>query len=82
LGLRRIFPSVRVETGTLEYSLRNEVLKRELIEGEEAEAAAGLVKKALRAAAREKRRAANASTPKPAAVVPGAQPAIAPPLKL
>jgi hypothetical protein len=82
LGLRRIFPGVRVDTEALEYSLRNEVLKRELIEGEEAEAAAALVKKALRAAAREKRRAAKVSTPKPVAVVPSAQPAMAPPLKL
>jgi hypothetical protein len=82
LGLRRIFPSVRVDTEALEYSLRNEVLKRELIEGEEAEGAAALVKKALRAAAREKRRAAKVSTPKPVAVVPSAQPAMAPPLKL
>ena len=69
LSLRRIFPSVRVETETLALVLRNEVLKRELIEGEEAEAAAALVKKALRAAAREKRRAAKANEPKIAAVV-------------
>jgi hypothetical protein len=82
LGLRRIFPSVRVDTEALEYSLRNEVLKRELIEGEEAEAAAALVKKALRAAAREKRRAAKVSTSKPVAVLPSAQPGTAPPLKL
>lgn len=66
LGLRRIFPSVRVETETLEYVLRNEVLKRELVEGEEADAAAALVKKALRAAAREKRRVSKTAAPKPA----------------
>lgn len=65
LGLRRIFPSVRVDAETLEYVLRNEVLKRELVEGEEADAAAALVKKGLRAAAREKRRAAKAGVSKP-----------------
>jgi len=75
LGLRRIFPSVRVETKTLELVLRNEVLKRELIEGEEADAAAALVKKALRAAAREKRRAAKAVAPKAVPVeAPAPQP--------
>jgi hypothetical protein len=70
LGLRRIFPSVRVDTETLEYVLRNEVLKRELVEGEEADAAAALVKKGLRAAAREKRRAAKAGVSAPAHAAP------------
>jgi hypothetical protein len=77
LGLRRIFPSVRVDTDALEHVLRNEVLKRELIEGEDADAAGALVKKALRSAAREKRRAAKASVPKPAPVVPSALHAVA-----
>jgi hypothetical protein len=81
LGLRRIFPSVRVDTEDLDRSLRNEVLKRELIEGDEAEAAAALVKKALRAAAREKRRAIKANIPKPALVVAPAQHVAAPPSK-
>ena len=63
LGIKRIFPSVRVDADLLEFVLRSDVLKRELIEGEEAEIAAALVKKALRAAAREKRRAAQASAP-------------------
>jgi hypothetical protein len=70
LGLRHIFPSVRVDAETLEYVLRNEVLKRELVEGEEADAAAALVKKGLRAAAREKLRAAKAGASKLAQAAP------------
>lgn len=74
LGIRRIFPSVRVDAEVLELALRNDVLKRELIEGEEADTAAALVKKALRAAAREKRRAAKASPPKSTPVAPSPMP--------
>jgi hypothetical protein len=69
LGVSRIFPSVRVDADILELMLRNEILKRELIEGEEADSAAALVKKALRAAARAKRRSMGVATPK-AAVPP------------
>jgi len=54
LGLKRIFPNVQIETKSLEVSLRNEVLKRELVDGDDADAAASLVKKATRAAARRK----------------------------
>jgi predicted type IV restriction endonuclease len=54
LGLRRIFPNVEADTQSLAASLRNEVLKRELIDGEDAEAAGALVKKMSRAAARRK----------------------------
>jgi hypothetical protein len=54
LGLKRIFPSVQVDTDSLEYSLRNAVLKRELIDGDEADAAGALLKKATRAAAKKK----------------------------
>ncbi|MBS0223835.1 MAG: type I restriction enzyme HsdR N-terminal domain-containing protein [Proteobacteria bacterium] len=69
LGLRRIFPSVQVDTETLDLVLRNDVLKRELIEGEEADAAVALVKKATRAAAREKRRVAKMAVVKATAIV-------------
>jgi len=54
LGLKRIFPNVQVDTRSLEGSLRNEVLKRELVDGDDADAAAFLVKKATKAAARRK----------------------------
>lgn len=70
LGIKRIFPSVRVDADVLEFVLRSDVLKRELIEGEEAEVAAALVKKALRAAAREKRRAAKLSAPPTSVALP------------
>jgi len=56
LALRRVFPSVRVDTKMLEAVLRNEVVKRELTEGEESDAAINVLKKGLRAAARAKRR--------------------------
>lgn len=74
LGLRRIFPSVQVDTETLNLVLRNDVLKRELIEGEEADAAVALVKKATRAAAREKRRVAKMAVVKATASVAAASP--------
>lgn len=63
LGLKRVFPNVRIDVDTLEYSLRNEVLKRELIDGEEAECAQTLLKKATRAAARRKRASSPQVTP-------------------
>jgi hypothetical protein len=66
---------VRVETKILELSLRNEVLKRELIEGEEADLAASRVKKALRAAARQKRSVGKIVTSAPLAVSQQAPPA-------
>jgi hypothetical protein len=69
LSLRRIFPSVRIDTKILELSLRNEVLKRELIEGEEADLAASRVKKALRAAARQKRSPGKVAAASPPAMV-------------
>jgi hypothetical protein len=55
LGLRRLFPNVAVDAKSLANSLRNEVLKRELVDGEDAVSAAALVKKVTRAAARRKK---------------------------
>lgn len=55
LGLRRLFPNVNVDAKSLASSLRNEVLKRELVEGEDSLAAAALVKKVARAAERRKK---------------------------
>lgn len=56
LGLRRLFPSVSVDAKSLESSLRNEVLKRELVEGEDSVAATALVKKVTRAADRRRKK--------------------------
>lgn len=55
LGLRRLFPSVAVDAKSLASSLRNEVLKRELVEGEDSTAATALVKKVARAAERRRK---------------------------
>lgn len=77
LGVRRIFPGARVDADVLSLILRNEIVKRELIEGEEAEAASALVKKALRTAAREKRRAAKAAVQGAMSAPPPLVPAIA-----
>jgi hypothetical protein len=72
LALRRYFPNVRIETDALAIALRNDVLKRELVDGDDAEAAEQLIKKVIRSAAR-KRRA------KPGLVAPPASPMNVPP---
>jgi hypothetical protein len=46
--LRRLFPGVRVGTDEIAAFLRNEVLKREVLEGERADAAEKLVRRASR----------------------------------
>lgn len=85
--IRRNFPSVQVDSKTLDMVLRNDVLKRELLEGEGAEVALALVKKVQRAAARKKRVAkpadapANAAVPPLPVVAPSANPAITVPVK-
>ena len=71
-------PLARAITKLLEAALRNEVLKRELVEGEEADRAEAVVKKALRAAAREKRKSAKAVPPRPPAAAPSAPPPAVP----
>jgi hypothetical protein len=54
--IRRL-SGIRVESDYLKDLLKNEIIKRELIEGDDAAAAASTVKKMQRALAREKRRA-------------------------
>ena len=62
--LRRISPGLKVDVEQLETLLANEVIKRELIDSEEAKAAAAFIKKTQRSVAREKRQAeAEAETP-------------------
>jgi predicted type IV restriction endonuclease len=51
--LRRISPSVRIETDEIAETLQNDVIKREALEGDKAEAAAKLVSKAAKKALRE-----------------------------
>ncbi len=66
--IRRL-SGIRIEPDYLKDTLQNEIIKRELIEGEEATAAAATVKKMQRALARERKRAdgednsTDASTP-------------------
>lgn len=87
--IRRHFPGADVDNKALDLVLRNEVLKRELLEGDDAEMASALVRKAQRAAARKKRVAkpaaapANAPAAAPALPVaaPGQSPAITVPVK-
>ena len=64
--LRRLFPGVRVGSEEIAGLLRNEVLKREVLEGERVEAAVKLVRKASRKHQRAK------PEPSAPAVVPAA----------
>lgn len=62
LELRRLFPGVKVDEGALEEALRLDVIKRELVDGDEAAAAGALLKRLTRSLAREKERSSrNAS---------------------
>lgn len=54
--LRRISPGLKVDTDYLRMLLENEVIKRELVESEEATAATSLIKKLQRSLAREKKK--------------------------
>lgn len=65
LELRRLFPGVKVDAEALEEVLRLDVIKRELVDGDEAAAAGALLKRLTRSLAREKERSArNASDTK------------------
>jgi hypothetical protein len=61
--IRRASANVKVEVDFLKSVLQNEVLKRELVEGEEAKQAADFVKKALKAAAKPKQKAEPKNSP-------------------
>lgn len=51
--LRRVAPEARIEISDVKSVLENEVIKRELLEGEKAEQAKGLVRRAAKVALRE-----------------------------
>jgi len=55
--IRKVSANVKVEEDFLKSVLQNEVLKRELVEGEEAKQAADFLKKALKAANKPKQKA-------------------------
>jgi hypothetical protein len=61
--VRRISTNVKVEEDFLKGVLQNEVLKRELVEGEEAKQAADFVKKALKSAAKPKQKPEPKTSP-------------------
>lgn len=52
--LKKISPTIKVEDEFLIHTLTNDIFKRELIEGEEAQAAAELIKKALKVQSKNK----------------------------
>jgi hypothetical protein len=67
--MRRLSPGLSITTDEVEKLLRDEVLKREVLEGERAAAAEALVKRAAR---RRARADASADTPAPAEPAPPA----------
>jgi hypothetical protein len=63
--LKRLFPGVKIDEESLESLIRNDVLKRELLEGERASAAEKLIKRATRRRQRNKtEEASEAQEPK------------------
>lgn len=54
--LRRMFPGVKVDNDFLAKQLRDEVLKREVVEGEAADSAAGMLRKLSRRLEKERER--------------------------
>jgi hypothetical protein len=59
--LRRLYPSVRIDEDVLRAVIESEALKRELVDGDDAKAAQEGVKRAARAAKRQKDKANAAS---------------------
>lgn len=70
--LRKLFPGVKADEEFLGEVLRNEVIKREMIESEDAKQAMDSIRKAARALSKTKARAAEAATePLPPVLEPG-----------
>ncbi len=63
--LRRISPTVRIETDEIADALQADVIKREVLEGDKAEAAAKLVSKAAKRALKESKASADQAPAKP-----------------
>lgn len=60
--LRRLFPYVRIDNDGLRFLLEHEVLKRELVDSDEASSAKGAIKKATRVYERARAKALAAGT--------------------
>ena len=69
--LRRISPDTRVDIEQIDAVLRADVLKREILEGERAEAAKKAIARAARRAQRAKSDDGSADVPTPAPVPEG-----------
>jgi Type I restriction enzyme R protein N terminus (HSDR_N) len=74
--LRRAFPGLKIEEEQILAALQNEVLKRELVDSEEAKAATATLKRALRSAERSKAKVETANAP--ALIAPATDPTPAP----
>lgn len=66
--LRRLSPGLKVDVDYLRALLLNEVIKRDLVDSEEAKAASAIVRKFQKAIARERKRAESAAPPPQGAV--------------
>ncbi len=60
--LKKLSPTIKVEDEFLKNLITNDILKRELVEGEEAQAAAELIKKAYKAQAKFRAKASQQQT--------------------
>lgn len=67
--LRRLFPGLKVSEDDLDLLLRTEVLKREVLEGEKAEAAEKMIRRASRRRQRAESKEREAPTPLPASAL-------------
>jgi hypothetical protein len=61
--LRRLSPGLKVDTAYLASALENEVIKRELVDSDEAKTAATVIKKLQRSLAREKKKKSDTGDP-------------------
>jgi predicted type IV restriction endonuclease len=73
--IRRLSPGCRIEADELDAVLRNEVLKRDVFDGDEAKQSAEFIKKAARALERAKAKAAAEEKPNTAVAATKEEPA-------
>jgi hypothetical protein len=77
--LRRVFPGIKVDEEFLRQVLEAEVLKREVVESDEAKQALDFLKRATKAAAKARARDADVDEPEATPASPEATPAVEPP---
>lgn len=59
--LKKVSPTLKIEDGFLAQTLRNDVLKRELVDGEEAKAASDMIKKLSKSVIKAKSKSTDSS---------------------